>query len=56
MNQYQPNECIKCTVQQCTYHCKDKNYCSLDCITVGTHESNPTMEQCTDCESFKPER
>ncbi|MBQ3225994.1 MAG: DUF1540 domain-containing protein [Clostridia bacterium] len=48
------NECIKCTVQQCKYHCMDQNYCSLDSIMVGTHENNPTMNQCTDCKSFAP--
>lgn len=46
------NECIKCTVQQCAYHCGSKNYCTLECIQVGTHEQNPTMDQCTDCQSF----
>ena len=46
------NSSIKCTVSQCQYHCNEENYCSLDCITVGTHETNPTMCQCTDCESF----
>lgn len=48
------NESIKCTVQQCTYHCDDKDYCSLDSILVGTHETNPTMKECTDCKSFEP--
>lgn len=52
---YTANESIKCTVNQCQFHCKDENYCSLDCITVGTHESNPKMEQCTDCLSFQPQ-
>lgn len=47
------NHCIKCTVQQCANHCQSQNYCALDCITVGTHESNPTMDQCTDCKSFQ---
>ncbi|GHU82321.1 hypothetical protein AGMMS50284_4000 [Clostridia bacterium] len=47
------NQCIKCTVTQCTNHCDSQNYCSLDAITVGTHETNPTMDQCTDCQSFK---
>lgn len=46
------NSSIKCTVSQCEYHSKDENYCTLDCITVGTHEANPTMSECTDCESF----
>ncbi len=52
-NTCKANHCIKCTVQQCEYHCENDNYCSLDCITVGTHELNPTMDQCTDCKSFQ---
>ncbi len=47
------NECINCTVHQCKYHHGSRNYCTLDNITVGTHESNPQMEQCTDCLSFQ---
>ena len=47
------NKCIECTVSQCAYHCDDANYCSLDRILVGTHESNPTVDQCTDCMSFR---
>ena len=47
------NECIKCSVQQCAHHCETKDYCSLPCIQVGTHEMNPTMDQCTDCKSFE---
>ncbi|MBQ3199012.1 MAG: DUF1540 domain-containing protein [Firmicutes bacterium] len=46
------NPSIKCTIKQCRHHCGTENYCSLDCILVGTHESNPTMVECTDCESF----
>jgi hypothetical protein len=46
---------IQCTVDQCANHKKTENYCSLECITVGTHEANPTMEQCADCLSFKKE-
>lgn len=29
------------------------NFCSLDRISVGTHETNPTMKECTDCDSFE---
>ena len=47
------NKCIECTVQQCAYHCDTENYCSLDRILVGTHEANPTVDQCTDCKSFR---
>ena len=48
-----PNQSIKCTVNNCANHCQDADYCGLNTITVGTHESNPTQVQCTDCESFK---
>ena len=50
---YNANKCIECTVQQCAHHCDDANYCSLERILVGTHESNPAMDQCTDCKSFR---
>ena len=33
------NKSIKCSVTQCSHHCGAENYCSLDCITVGTHEA-----------------
>ena len=47
------NKSIECTVQQCAHHCNSENYCSLDRILVGTHEGNPTVDQCTDCKSFR---
>jgi hypothetical protein len=47
------NKCIECTVKSCAYHCDTENFCSLDRILVGTHESNPAMDQCTDCKSFR---
>ncbi len=53
MHNCKANKSIKCTVQQCKNHCENENFCALDCITVGTHELNPTMEQCTDCKSFQ---
>lgn len=48
-----PNASIKCTVNNCAYHCQDKQYCGLNSISVGTHEANPTECKCVDCESFK---
>ena len=48
-----PNQSIKCTVSNCANHCQDANFCSLNSITVGTHEANPTEVKCTDCESFQ---
>jgi len=50
------NLSIKCTVQQCTHHSNSKDYCTLDSILVGTHECNPTMDQCTDCKSFEKKK
>ena len=47
------NKCIACTVEFCAYHGDTENYCSLERIQVGTHECNPTQDQCTDCMSFR---
>lgn len=47
------NECIMCTVKNCMHHAKDMNYCTLEKINVGTHEVNPKMCECTDCNSYK---
>ena len=48
-----PNQSIKCTVNNCAHHCQDNDYCGLNTIQIGTHETNPTMVECTDCQSFK---
>lgn len=47
------NESIQCTINNCSYHSDCADYCTLDQIQVGTHEQNPTVKECTDCESFK---
>lgn len=52
-NNKNANQSIKCTVSQCAHHCDSEDYCSLNSIDVGTHESNPTETQCVDCESFR---
>ncbi|MDR0890242.1 MAG: DUF1540 domain-containing protein [Oscillospiraceae bacterium] len=49
---HEANKCIGCSVTQCSHHCGSENYCSLNKIQVGTHESDPSMDQCTDCKSF----
>ena len=46
------NSSIRCTVKQCEHNMGSENYCTLNTIDVGTHESNPTMPECTDCNSF----
>lgn len=48
-----PNTCIQCSVTSCAHHCKEAQYCGLSAIQVGTHETKPTQDQCTDCQSFK---
>jgi ketopantoate reductase len=48
----QPYHSIKCTVTSCANHAKKENYCVLDTVMIGTHETNPTVSQCVDCESF----
>ena len=52
MNSNKANRSIECMVAQCANHCGSSNYCALDKIRVGPHETNPTMAQCTDCLSF----
>jgi len=52
MGNKKANYSIECSVKNCANHCESANYCSLDKIIVGTHEMNPTVSQCTDCESF----
>ena len=47
------NMSIGCTVKQCKFHSSSSDYCTLNKISVGTHESNPTMPECTDCNSFQ---
>ena len=51
-NNCKPNMSIRCTVQQCKNHCQSEDYCALNAIEVGTHEMNPTVVECTDCNSF----
>ena len=46
------NKSIGCTVDQCRNHAQSENYCPLDKVSIGTHETNPKVPQCVDCESF----
>lgn len=46
------NECIHCDVTSCKHNAQSEKYCTLESISVGTHESNPTVCECTDCRSF----
>jgi Domain of Unknown Function (DUF1540). len=53
MDNNNTNPSIGCSVMQCKYHSTNEGYCALDKIQVGAHEEDPTVEQCTDCESFE---
>ena len=46
------NESIKCSITSCKHNNETEKYCTLNQIVIGTHESNPKMIECTDCESF----
>lgn len=52
MNEACKNASIQCTVSQCRYNLVTEDYCGLDCIHVGTHEADPTVPECVDCNSF----
>lgn len=47
------NESIGCTVEECKYHCKEDDYCTLNQIQVVKHEMKATTAECTDCGSFE---
>ena len=47
------NENIRCTVDQCRFNMQSEPFCGLDCIRVGTHESDPSDPRCVDCNSFE---
>lgn len=53
MNNEYANKSIQCTVNNCANHCCCDDCCSLEKISIGTHESDPTKIPCTDCKSFK---
>lgn len=37
------NKSIKCMVESCQHHAGTADYCSLDCITVGTHDATQRL-------------
>jgi len=47
------NPCIQCTIFSCANHNESEEYCALEQIQVGTHESDPKVVECTDCQSFE---
>ena len=53
MSDCKPNRSIRCSVKSCANHCAAENFCSLDTVSIGTHEPNPTEPKCVDCNSFE---
>ena len=48
-----PSAAVQCAVTTCAPRCTDVVDWGLTAIQVGTHESHPTMDQCTDCQSYQ---
>jgi len=46
------NSSIGCIVTECSFHCKDDNYCTLDKIEVVKHLQKADSAEHTDCGSF----
>lgn len=53
MENKQKNPNIHCTVTSCRNHCGSENYCTLNAVSIGTHEPHPTKCECVDCNSFE---
>lgn len=49
------NNSIGCTVNECKFHAKEKDYCSLEKIQVVKNSTSPKHETETDCHSFESE-
>lgn len=47
------NESIGCTVRECTYHCSEDDYCTLNKIMVEKHSTIADSIESTDCGSFE---
>ena len=47
------NPSIACTVENCAYHCKGQNHCSLTEIKVGCTGAKATDCAATECASFR---
>lgn len=47
------NPNIHCTVDQCKHNCCSEPYCMLDTVHISTHEPEPSVKECVDCNSFE---
>ena len=46
------NPSIECSVKQCANHSPSEDYCTLGKVRIATHEPDPKVCECVDCESF----
>lgn len=51
--EHQKNPNIHCTVEQCAHNLCTEQFCTLDQVQIGTHEADPSVKECVDCNSFK---
>ena len=49
----QKNPNIHCTVDQCRHNLCTEPFCTLDTVHIGTHETEPNVKECVDCNSFE---
>ncbi|MDK2919891.1 MAG: hypothetical protein PWQ37_2624 [Candidatus Petromonas sp.] len=49
------NRSIGCEVDECRFHAKTQQYCSLDNIKVVKHHGEARTVEATDCGSFEAE-
>lgn len=47
------NHSIGCNVEECKFHAKNEDFCTLNRINVVKHEKSAKTPECTDCASFK---
>lgn len=53
MDMNKSNPSIACSVHECAYHKKDKNYCTLSSIQVGRCGPSSHSSECTECDSYR---
>lgn len=53
MDQKNTNSSIGCSVKECAYHNKEKNYCTLSSIQVGRCGPTSHNSECTECDSYR---
>ena len=46
------NPSIECSVKQCANHSPSEDYCTPGKVRIATHEPDPKVCECVDCESF----